>query len=74
MRKLGLILLLSTMICGRISSQELVVNIVEKAGNGDFAGVQECLANGVDINTQSDYGYTALMGAVDRHQDRKSVV
>ena len=69
-----LLILLSTMIFGseapfkgRISSQEFVVNIIEKAGNGDLAGVQECLVNGVNINTKGEYGYTALMGAVDRH-------
>ena len=82
MKNLGLILvLLSTMIYGseapfvdseapfkgRISSQELIVKIIEKARNGDLAGVQECLANGVDINTKGEYGYTALMGAVNKH-------
>ena len=73
MKNLGLLLiLLSTMIysseapfMGRISSQELVVEIVKKAGNGDFVGVQECLANRVDINTQTKYGYTALMEIIN---------
>ena len=66
MKKVGLLLaLLSMLLCGKVSAQERVVNIVEKASNGDLAGVQEYIAAGVDINTQVEHGYTALMGAVN---------
>ena len=57
MKNIGLLLLMLVML------NPLYASILQKANEGDLAGVQECIENGAKLNTQDNSGKTALMGA-----------
>lgn len=46
-------------------SSELTVRFLEAAANGDYPVVMECIKKGVDVNTKSWEGVTALMYATE---------